>query len=55
MMDIEQIDASYRAEIVAVFERLRDKVVAGELSPKEFLRAQELVYQAYRSATVQKG
>jgi hypothetical protein len=43
-MDIEKIDAGYRAEMVA-----------GELSPQEFLRAQEMVYQAYRSATVQKG
>lgn len=50
-MDIKQIDAKYRVEMVGAFKKLRDMVEAGELSVTQFQVAQTRIFLTYLEAS----
>jgi hypothetical protein len=50
-MDLQEIKAEYREEMIGAFEKLRDMVLRGEISLTSFQVAQARIYETYKAAS----
>jgi hypothetical protein len=50
-MNINEIKAEYRDEMIGAFKKLRDMVLSGEISLTSFQVAQTRIYETYKAAS----